>query len=102
MSLTCTINNVAVDFLSISRPDRIDQPTECTIVVQDSTGTAYYQKGQPVTIIDSNLGTIFTGVVNQPTATRPCLGAPKEWSLQCKSKGDYRAGKRTSNKSYKN
>lgn len=97
-----TINNQEVDFLSISRPDKIDQPTECTIVVQDNTGTAYYQKSQPVRVTDTNLGVVFEGVISQPTATRPYLGAPKEWSLQCKSKGDYRAGKRTSNKTYKN
>lgn len=103
MSLTASIAGVAgTSVVAISRPDTIDQKTVCTISVLDTAGTAFYQRGQPITITDSILGTIFTGRVNQPTSTKLYPNPGLLWTLDCIADGDYLAGKRTSNKTYAN
>ena len=104
MSLTATIAGVSVDLKqgALSRPDRIDEHTTCTVTVVDTAGTALYQKGQPIVITDSILGTIFTGFVNQPQATKLYPNAGLLWNLTCIGKGDYLAAKRTSNRTYAN
>jgi hypothetical protein len=102
MSLSCTIANVSVDVQSISRPDPIDQKTICTITVLDSVGTAFYQRGMPVTITDSILGSIFTGYVHSPKMVPLYPNVNKLWTIDCVQRGDYLANKRTSNKTYAN
>lgn len=102
MSLTVLIAGNTVDVQSIQRPDKIDQHTTLTITVIDSSGTAFYQRGQPITVTDSILGTIFTGYVAQPQMRVLYPSPQKLWTLVCTQRGDYLAAKRTSNKIYSN
>ncbi|BCL83168.1 hypothetical protein ccbrp13_56330 [Ktedonobacteria bacterium brp13] len=102
MSLTASIAGVLVGVQSISRPDQIDQKTTCTITVIDSAGTAFFERGQPVTITDSILGTVFTGFVHNPQMTLLYPSVEKMWTIDCIQKGDYLSAKRTSNKTYNN
>jgi hypothetical protein len=91
-----------VNVSNISRPDIIDQKTICTITVIDAAGTAFYERGQPVLITDSILGTVFTGVVHSPQMTLLYPSVEKTWVIDCVQRGDYLSGKRTSNRSYAN
>jgi hypothetical protein len=102
MSLSATIAGNSVSVSAISRPDLIDQKTICTITVIDAAGTAFYERGQPVVVTDSILGTIFEGVVHSPAMTLMYPSVSKSWSIDCVQRGDYLSGKRTSNRSYNN
>jgi hypothetical protein len=102
MSLSCLIANVSVSIQSISRPDLIDQKTQCTVVVIDLAGTAFYQRGMPISVTDSILGSVFTGYLHSPVMSLLYPNPGRLWTIDCIQRGDYLAGKRTSNKIYNN
>src|SRR5260370_38089953 len=64
---------------------RVDDKNTCTFTVVDSSGTAAYNKGQPVTADDSVLGNRFKGYVNKPTCTNLYPQATNLWSIDCVS-----------------
>ena len=103
MSMTATIAgaSVGIQNASFGTEDRIEERTRCSFTVIDLTGTTTFSKGQPVTITDSALGTMFTGYVNQPKATVLYPNPGRLWAIDCIDE-TWLADKRTSQKSYKN
>lgn len=100
MGLTATIGSsqIILDG-SMSIQDQIDQTTQFSITVVDTTGTASFQKGNPVSIDDSILGNLFVGFVNQPNCALLYPSNQKLWTLACVDE-TYLINKRTSNKIY--
>lgn len=96
MSLTCSISGVSVSVQSFQRPDKIDQHTTLTVVVRDDTGVASYSKGQPISLSDSILGSLFTGYVSQAHLQNLYPNTTNTWTLVCVQQGDYLAAKRLS------
>lgn len=103
MSTTATIAgaSVAIQNPTFGTEDRVEERTRCSFAVIDLAGTTTFSKGQPVTITDSVLGTMFTGYVNQPKATVLYPNPGRLWAIDCIDE-TWLADKRTSQKSYKN
>lgn len=101
MTVTIAGSTVAIKETTFSLKDKIDERTTCTFTIEDLTGTAIYSKGQTVSIVDSVLGTLFTGYVNDPIATKLYPSSAQEWQIDCIDQG-WMLDKRTSNKLYNN
>src|SRR5258708_14102193 len=74
---------------------RVDDKNTCTFTVVDPSGTAAYNKGQPVTADDSVLGNRFVGFINKPTCTNLYPQATNLWSIDCVSQFYVAAKKAT-------
>src|SRR5436305_7814173 len=60
-----TIDDVEVSVIekSVQVKQTIDGRSTCQFTVKDLDLLNHYQDGQPVTLVDSNMGTVFTGYV---------------------------------------
>lgn len=72
MTTTTTIAGTAIPSVkeqSLQIDDSNNERSVLSTVVQDSTGLTHYQKGQQINVVDSALGTLFAGNVNDSTET---------------------------------
>lgn len=97
--LTVKISGTAVSIQenSLKITSRVDDKDSCQFIVLDSTGTAAYTKGQPVRVTDSQLGLLFSGYINKPTATNAYPNATNYWSIDCVNKFVLLAKRSSSN-----
>lgn len=67
MSITCTVGGVSYNITAeqFHIVDTLEVRSILTITLQDSTGTVTFQRGQPVVLTDSTLGTLYSGFVGQ-------------------------------------
>lgn len=84
-SLTVTVGGqvVLIREQSLQISDRIDDKIKCRFTVLDPLGAAILQHGQPVSVVDTILGTLFTGFVDKPTATNLFPSQATEWGIDC-------------------
>ena len=70
MSLTVTIAGTSVQILenSFSIDDEVDVRSTCGFTVRDDTGLLRFKYGQPVSVVDSSLGTLFAGYIQSPVS----------------------------------
>lgn len=97
--LTVKISGTTVTIAenSLKITSRVDDKDSCQFTVIDSSGTAAYTKGQPVRVTDSQLGLLFSGYINKPTATNAYPNATNYWSIDCVNKFVVLAKRTSSN-----
>ncbi len=101
-TISCTISGVSVEVLnnSFTLTDPLEQDTVLTLTVIDSTGTADFTRGQPVTFTDTVPGISYVGYVNSSAPVKPGLvAALVEHFVTCMGTR-YRLNKRTNSKNY--
>lgn len=103
MSTTATVNGTVypVQENTLKWSDKIDERSTLTLNILDSSGTATFTKYDPITVVDSVLGTIFDGIVNQPQVTRLWPSTTCNWQLNCVDP-TYRLDKIISGQTYTN
>lgn len=94
---TVTISGTAYQIIeaTLQIKSRVDDKDTCTFTLRDDTGTLAFTKGQPVRVTDSQLGLLFSGFINKPTATNLYPNATNLWSIDCVSKFIVTAKKAT-------
>ncbi len=70
MTILTTIGNTVIASTkdaSLNIDDANNERSIAQVVAQDATGLLHYQKGQQISVVDSTLGTLFAGNVNDST-----------------------------------
>lgn len=101
-TLTVSIGGTSVPVIesSLKITARVDDKNTCTFTVYDESGTATYQHGQTVSVVDTAIGTLFTGYVNKPIASKLYPNPAQTWQIDCVSQF-YNVVKKASKKRYK-
>src|SRR5207245_2827636 len=102
MALTITVGSNTVSLLEGTAPnihDTLDQRSQASFKVYDSTGTLHFSYGQAVTITDSVAGLLFSGYVNDSTETNLPPNAANTILVNCFDQ-HYLADKRVSQVDY--
>ena len=86
MSLTITIASVSypIHVSSFQTQKRLNQPSTCTFVVEDSTAALLYQK-QRVSVTETTRGVLFSGFVDT-LELLPIVGSTRSWAVTCLDK----------------
>lgn len=103
MSITATISGVAVSVgnASFTITDPLEDRSVLTFTVLDSSGTASYSRGQPVTFVDPGIIS-YTGYVQSDQPTKDGLSLPYvEHVITCMD-GVYSVDKRSNSTNYLN
>lgn len=100
-TLTVTVAGTpyAIRDNSLKITDKVDGRSTCQFTIVDATGLAVFSKGQTVSVVDSVMGTLFTGYVNRPKALNLYPNAHISWAIDCLDT-TWLLDKRTSNSIY--
>ena len=80
VTIASTSYNIQVDSLSL--PDRIEERSKCSMVIQTDLSTTF-SFGQRVIVTDSSLGLLFSGIVNTDSYERIHPNDRLEHSIDC-------------------
>lgn len=100
ITITISGTTTSIDRDTLQIVSRVDDHDQCTFSLVDDTGTKVYQRGQPVTVVDSTLGTLFSGYISKPNMVNLYPNAANRWTVTCIDQF-YLLAKNASKKRYK-
>jgi hypothetical protein len=103
VTITCTIGGnpvLVANDASYSLADALENRAILTVTILDALGTANYQRGQPITYVDTVAGVNYNGYVSSSAPTKLGIAGPFVAHVITTMDKQYLLDKRTNSKNY--